>query len=210
MSEAYLDRSVRALLEAFGAPHPTPGGGSAAALAGAIGAALCLKVATLPRTRSGSDAERATLALLQPELIRLRDVLLRLVDEDARAYLAVVAASRLPRGTPEAQARRAAEVQAALERAAAVPLETMRAAADLLAVAERVVLCGSPRAASDVAVAVDLLAAAVRGAHANVTANLDDLADRGRAARLRAEADRLAARAASAVRAAHRALASSP
>src|SRR5262245_25106844 len=122
-------RSLTDLLDAFGSPDPTPGGGSAAALIGALGASLLAMVAGLPKTRTGVPAEREALDAARADLQRLQRTLIELVDRDAAAYDLVVAAFRKPKGTDEEKARRSAAIQDALRVATEVPIETYRAGA---------------------------------------------------------------------------------
>ena len=112
-----VDRSVRDLLAAFSSPAPTPGGGSASALASAIGASLLLMVAGLPRTRSGSEEDRAALASAAAALAGVRDRLTEAIDADAAAYDQVVAAYKLPKASSEEQLARKAAIQRALRAA---------------------------------------------------------------------------------------------
>ena len=174
------DGSVRALIDAFAAPAPTPGGGSASALAGAVGASLLLMVARMPRTKSGAETERATLDRWSSHLAAARERLTSLVDEDSAAYDALVAAFRLPKATDEDKAARKAAVQAATLRATEVPLAVMTACAGALEAAADVATYGNPNASSDVKVGVSLLLAGSDGAFENVTVNLPGLADEGR------------------------------
>ena len=92
-----VNKTVQELLDAFAAPTPTPGGGSAAALAGAVAASILTMVATMPKTKSGTPEERAALNRVLPSLRDLRAELTGLVDRDAASYDAVVAAYRCPR-----------------------------------------------------------------------------------------------------------------
>ena len=101
-----IDGSVRDLIDAFASPAPTPGGGSASALAGAVGASLLLMMSRMPKTRAGTDAERETLARWSAPLDDARSRLTALVDEDSAAYDAVVAAFRQPKSTDEEKAAR--------------------------------------------------------------------------------------------------------
>src|SRR5689334_21009235 len=107
------NKTVQELLDAFSAPTPTPGGGSAAALAGAIAASLLAMVAAMPKTKSGTPEERAALDALDPILLKLRAELVDLIDRDAASYDGVVAAYRLPKGTDEEKAARKSAVAAA-------------------------------------------------------------------------------------------------
>src|SRR5262245_1840369 len=121
-----VDLSVRDLLNAFSSSHPTPGGGSAAALASAVGASLLAMVAGLPKTRSGSDDERDRLAAVLPGLVDVRAQLADAVDADTAAYNGVVAAYKLPKGTDEEKAARTSSIQRALKAATDVPLSIVR------------------------------------------------------------------------------------
>jgi formiminotetrahydrofolate cyclodeaminase len=202
-----LDGSVRDLLAAFSSPDPTPGGGSASALASALGASLLAMVAGLPRTRSGSDADRDALA---PALESLRDLRAQLgdaIDADATAYDRVVSAYKLPKGSDEEKSRRAAAIQTAMRRAIDVPLEVMRLSVLALEAAQAVAAHGHRGAASDVGVAIALLNCGVRGARFNVDLNLTAIKDETYASSAAGEMDRLAHAAATLAEAAETAMA---
>src|SRR5262245_28063865 len=122
-----IEKRVTELLDAFSSPDPTPGGGSAAALAGAVGASLLMMVAGLPKTKSNTPEERAALDAALATLTPLRQSLTALVDRDTDAYNLVVAAFRKPKNTPEEKAARTEAIQTAMQIATEVPLETMEA-----------------------------------------------------------------------------------
>jgi methenyltetrahydrofolate cyclohydrolase len=172
-----IDRSVRDVLAAFSSSDPTPGGGSAAALASALGTSLLVMVAGLPKTKSGTDAERAALAAATPALVDLRARLTAAIDDDTAAYDRVVAAYKLPKATPAEQHARTDAIQQALRAATDVPLEVMRLSARALAHAGTVAAHGHAGAASDVGVATALLRAGLHGARLNVEINLDSVKD---------------------------------
>ena len=181
------------VLDAFSSNEPVPGGGSAAALAGAMGASLLIMVAGLPRTRSGTPEETTDLAAAAGRLRPLRDTLADLIDRDSEAYAGVLAAMRLPRTTDtEMQARRAA-IDAAMRVATDVPMDTMRACQQALRGAVVIAACGNANAATDTGTGVLLLLAGLRGAALNVTVNLETVADRAWRERTGAERDQLAA-----------------
>lgn len=181
------------VLDAFSSNEPVPGGGSAAALAGAMGASLLIMVAGLPRTRSGTPEETTDLAAAAGRLRPLRDTLADLIDRDSEAYAGVLAAMRLPRTTDtEMQARRAA-IDAAMRVATDVPMDTMRACQQALRGAVVIADCGNANAATDTGTGVLLLLAGLRGAALNVTVNLETVADRAWRERTGAERDQLAA-----------------
>jgi formiminotetrahydrofolate cyclodeaminase len=172
-----LSLSTTQLLDAFASSDPTPGGGSASALAGAIGASLLAMVAALPKTKTGDAAERTALDASAVTLGGLRKSLADLVDEDTRAYDLVTAAYRSPKATDEEKAARKTAIQAALRAATDTPMRTMRACEAAMREAAVVAQSGNPNASSDVWVALELLNAGLRGAQKNVAINLGSLSD---------------------------------
>ena len=98
--------SLHDFLQALASPQPTPGGGTAAAAGGAMGAGLLMMVSGLPRTRGNTDDERATLATVRARLEPLAEALEQCADRDADAFDAVMAAYRLPKASDEEKAAR--------------------------------------------------------------------------------------------------------
>ncbi len=147
------DLPVGALLDALAGATPAPGGGSAAALAGAMSAALTAMVAglTVGRPRYADAQEEMTAVLGRAEA--LRRALAAGADADTNAYLAVMAAYRLSKENDAQKAERTAAIQAAMRRAAEVPLSVAEGCAELLDLAGRVPARGNPNASSDAAVA---------------------------------------------------------
>jgi formiminotetrahydrofolate cyclodeaminase len=186
------DMSVAALLAAFQSPDPTPGGGSASALAGAVGASLLSMVAGLPKARAATDAEGARLQAARLECTDLAERLAALVDRDSEAYALVVAAYRLPKGSDEENALRSGRIQEALRAAIDTPLDVMRACAAALGHARTIGELGNASASSDVQVGIELLGAGLRGAKLNVEINLGSVKDAAYAASVREECGRLA------------------
>ena len=174
---SYTTMALADLLDAFASNDPVPGGGSASALAGAVGASLLLMVAGMVKTKSGTPEETADLAAAAARIRPLRDRLGGLVESDSEAYAAVAAAFKLPKGNDEEKAARKTAIQAGTRQATEVPLDTMRACRDALRHALVVARCGNRNATSDVGVAIELLLAATRGAGLNVDINLGGLAD---------------------------------
>lgn len=185
------DKSFRDLLAAFASSSPTPGGGSAAAAASALGTSLLLMVASLPKTRSGSDEDCAALSRAVEELRPLLQKLTAAIDADAAVYDQVVNAYRRPKGTEAELAAHNADVQRALRGATDVPLTVMRLSTLGLKQAEGIAAHGHRAAASDTGVAVELLRAGTRGARLNVETNLQGVDDRNYGGAVEAEADRL-------------------
>ena len=190
-SVSLTDKSVTDFLAAVRSPEPTPGGGSTAALAGAMGASLFAMMAGLPKSRATTAEDIARLAAAGARCTALADELKALIDRDSEAYDQVMAAYRLPKGTDDEKAARALRIDAALKAAIETPLDVMRACASAIAESEVVQTFGNANASSDVRVGVELLRAGLRGARLNVEINLDALKDRAYADRAAAEAARL-------------------
>jgi formiminotetrahydrofolate cyclodeaminase len=190
------EKPLRELLAAFASSEPTPGGGSASAVASAIGASLLSMVAGLPKTRSNADEDRAALAAAHDALAGVQQQLTEAIDNDSIAYDAVVAAYKLPKASEPEQAARKAAIQRALRGATDVPLGVMRLSVLALDQASAVAAHGHRAAASDVGVAVGLLAAGTRGARLNVDINLGSLSDRSYVETVKNETQQLAGRAA--------------
>ena len=183
--------SVSDLLAAFRSSEPTPGGGSASALAGAVGASLLAMVASLPKPRAATDDDIGRLADAGARCTALAIQLEALIDEDSAAYDLVVGAFRMPKSTDEERAARSVGIQRALTAATEAPLEVMRRCAEALGAAPVVAELGNPNASSDVQVAVGLLSAGLHGAHQNVEINLKSLKDADYVARVRQEVETL-------------------
>jgi methenyltetrahydrofolate cyclohydrolase len=186
------DKPLRDLLASFSSPDPTPGGGSASALAAALGASLLMMVAALPKTRSGTDAERSALSEAGAALDGIRARLTGAIDADADAYDAVVDAYKLPKGTADEQAARRQAIQQALRSATDVPLEVMRLAAAAIGHATPIAVNGHRAAASDVGVATALLRAGLHGAALNIDSNVGSVSDQAYAGGVRVESAQLA------------------
>lgn len=181
------------LLDAFASNTPVPGGGSAAALAGALGVSLLIMAAGLPKSRTGAPEEAADLAEAAARLRPLRDRLVELIDADTNAYRSVMAALKLPKTSEQEQARRKDALQLALKEATDVPLDVMRASQQALAGGLVVARNGYRVAASDIATAIELLGATARGTAVNIQGNLSSIADVSYTARVKAECEQLAA-----------------
>lgn len=193
MTDSLTELRLDAFLQRLSSGAPTPGGGSASALAGATGAALLHMVLELTAGRPEAPDE-ATLAELRAETAGWQSELLELVRLDALAYDQVVAARRLPRDSAEEADARRRQVAAATREATRVPLEIVRRAGAVLDLAARVAAIGNRNAISDVGVAALLAGASARGAALNVRINLPSLpADDPLAADATEELDRLLA-----------------
>jgi formiminotetrahydrofolate cyclodeaminase len=181
------DLSVNDLLARFRSAEPTPGGGSAAALAGALGASLLAMVAGLPKSKAATEEDAQRLTAAGDRCTAIAAELAALVDQDSDAYDLVMRAYKLPKGSDADKAVRSAAIQAAMRQAIATPLAVMRASA---AAAEQAVVIagmGNPSASSDLRVGLELLGAALRGARLNVEINLGSVKDADYASSVRNE-----------------------
>jgi len=173
------DHTITGLLAAFRSPEPTPGGGSAAALAGAMGASLLAMVAGLPKSRAATAEDVGRLAAAGERCAAIAGELAALVDRDSEAYELVMAAYRRPKATEEEKTARSAGIQAAMRAAIAAPLDVMRACASAAEQGVVIAAMGNPSASSDAAVGFELLGAGLRGAKLNVEINLGSIKDAG-------------------------------
>jgi formiminotetrahydrofolate cyclodeaminase len=172
MEERLTELTVRQFVERLGTSDPVPGGGSAAALAGAMGAALVRMVVELSVGRPAAAGHTDVLTEVGIASTAWQSELLNLAQLDANAYAAVVRARRLPRDTDLERQARNVQAAAAVREATRAPLETARIASEVLGLAERLAPIGSRNAISDVGVAALLAAGSVRGAALNVQINL--------------------------------------
>jgi formiminotetrahydrofolate cyclodeaminase len=155
--------SVREFLSALASSAPTPGGGTAAAIAGAMGAALAEMVGRLTLAREKFATVHDAMRSLSEAALRAREDFLVLAREDAEAYDAVVAARRLAKETEGERETRAHAIESAGRLATEVPMRTARTAARLLAALPELVEKGNPNAMSDAGAAAQVVSAADRG-----------------------------------------------
>jgi glutamate formiminotransferase / formiminotetrahydrofolate cyclodeaminase len=196
---ALVRRTVLDFTDEVSRDSPAPGGGSVAALAGALGAALASMVANLTYGKEGTESRDAELARIAEEAQRIKDQLVAAVDADSDAFKGFMDAMRLPQGTPEEKALRARKMQEGLEHAVQVPWATAEASLAAMCLSRAVAAVGNPSSLSDGAVGVQIAFAGVRGGLWNVMINLKDItsaayvADKREAcARLLAEARAIA------------------
>jgi formiminotetrahydrofolate cyclodeaminase len=187
----FSDQTVARFLEELASSAPTPGGGTAAAVAGAMGASLAEMVTALTLAREKYAPAHGAMREIAKRAAAAREELLLLSREDSEAYDEVVAARRLPKGTDSEKAAREQKLARANLRATEVPLRTARAAAGLLEGLPELAEKGNPNAASDAGTAATLLEAAVQGALLNVAINLPGIPDPAVAEEIRREAETL-------------------
>jgi glutamate formiminotransferase/formiminotetrahydrofolate cyclodeaminase len=174
---------------------PAPGGGSIAAVAGALGAALASMVANLTHGKEGTEERDPELAHIAEGCQKLKDVLVAGIDEDTNAFTAYMEARRLPQGTPEEKAHREERMQEGLKIAVEVPWRTAETSFAAMQLARQVMDVGNPASLSDAAVGVVMGFAGVRGGIWNVLINLKDLSDAAHVGDMRRRSAELLAKA---------------
>ena len=190
------ESSIDQFLDDLASGNPTPGGGSAAAIMGAMGAALVSMVCNVSFGKKGSEAAEPELRNMLVRSEELRRRLAAMVAEDIAAFDSLMAAYKLAKFSDEEKSRRADTIQACLLRATLVPLECARACAQVVEMARRAADLGYKHVISDVGVGVAAADAALRSAALNVFINAPSLKDRRFAAGALAEVEQLATRSA--------------
>jgi formiminotetrahydrofolate cyclodeaminase len=179
-----VDLKLKDFVDRLADGTPTPGGGSASALAGCLAASLGSMVCDLTVGKAKYEEARADLDAARGKLAGLRKDLLALVDRDADAYDEVARAMKLPRETPAAKEKRKEAIGRASLFATEIPVKT---AESCLAVLEQVRIVaekGNVNAASDAGVAAQLAATGLTGAALNVRTNLPGIPDRDQSDRI--------------------------
>ena len=185
------EKPVTIFLDELASSTPAPGGGSAAALSGALGAALVSMVCNLTLGKKKyADVQEDIEALLERSEA-LRKELTDLLEEDVKAYTAYSQAAKMPRQTEEQKAERSKAMQSALKGATDVPLRIAEAAVKVMYLCRPAAEKGNVWAVSDAGVAVLMAEAALRGAALNVLINLGSLKDEEFVAEKRAKLDSL-------------------
>ena len=167
------DSTIKQFLDAAAAKQPTPGGGSVAALAGALAASMGEMTVNYSIGKKDLAAFEGELKPALAEYHKARQVLVQLMAEDQAAYAALTAARKLPEGSAE----RASQLPVALTACIRGPQAIAATAVAVLELCERVVNFVNPWLLSDLAVCADLSMATVRCAVYNVRVNLPDITD---------------------------------
>ncbi|MBM4464638.1 MAG: cyclodeaminase/cyclohydrolase family protein [Chloroflexi bacterium] len=185
------EKPVTTFLDELASSAPAPGGGSVAALSGALGAALISMVCNLTVGKEKYADVQGDIEALLEKSEALRKELTDLLEEDVEAYTAYSKAAKMPRGTEEEKAERAQAMQEALQVATDVPLRIAEAAVKVMELCRPAAEKGNVWAVSDAGVAVLMAEAALRSAALNVLINLGSLKDKEFAAQKRAKLDSL-------------------
>lgn len=186
-----MEDTVKGFLQELASDSPAPGGGSVAALAGSLAAALVSMVARL----SGAGAENPEMGQVLGEATALLENLNNSVDRDTDAFNLVMRAYRLPKNTGMERQNRTAAIQEALKGAADHPLLVAGECLQVLRLCRQVAASGNPNALSDAGVAALMAYGGITGAMFNVAINLGGIKDPGFVARAGSERDRVMAEA---------------
>ncbi|MFQ6611818.1 MAG: glutamate formimidoyltransferase [Fidelibacterota bacterium] len=172
-----MSASVNDFIQELSSNSPAPGGGSVAALAGSLGAALASMVAALTHEKRGFGAYQAEMETIGTTAQEVKERLIFLVDEDTRAFNQVMNAGRLPATTSPEKKQKQREIQKANRYATEIPFEVATVSLEIIQLAQKLVEHGNPNSVSDAGVAAEVALAAVRGAGMNVLINLSAVDD---------------------------------
>ena len=172
-----ITKTVNEFIDDVASGSPAPGGGSVAALAGALGAALTAMVCSLTIGKKKYLSVQGEMEEMLRQSGILRTSLAKLIDDDAEAFGTVMKALNMPKETEEEKIRRAEAIQHATKRATEIPLRVMQLCEESLALAKTAAEKGNVNSISDAGVAALMLQAACRGARLNVQINLGSLKD---------------------------------
>lgn len=186
-----IQNSLQSFLDELASSAPTPGGGSAAAIMGAMGAALVSMVCNVTLGKKGQEAVAPELKAVRDESEQMRARLTAMVAEDIAAFDGLMAAYRLPKASDEEKSRRAEAIQFNLRAATETPLACARACAEVVALSRRAGEKGYAGVISDAGVGVLAANSALRSAALNVYINTPALKDRAYALAATAEIEKL-------------------
>jgi methenyltetrahydrofolate cyclohydrolase len=173
-----IDQTIAAFSDELSSSSPAPGGGSIAALAGTLGAALTSMVCRLTAGKKKYADVEAEIQMVLARSEELRASLTALIDEDTEAFTCVMEAFGLPKETDEAKHARAEAIQRAMSQAVRVPLEVMHLCSELAALTQIAATKGNSNSLTDAGVAALMIEAACKGAAFNVKINLGSVTDR--------------------------------
>ncbi len=185
------DLSLREFIDETGSESVAPGGGSVAATVGALGAALGTMVANLSAHKRGWDTRWEEFSRWAEQGQRLKDDLVRLVDEDTLAFNRVMAALAMPKDSDAEKTARAAALETANLGALEVPWRVMRSAGGAFPLLRAMADQGNPASASDAGVGALCTRAAIRGAWLNVRTNASGIKNKAAIAEILSEGAKL-------------------
>ncbi|HEC87483.1 MAG TPA: methenyltetrahydrofolate cyclohydrolase [Thermoplasmatales archaeon] len=173
-----VDLKVKSFLDEVASESPAPGGGSVAALAGALGAALSAMVCNLTLNKEKFASVHDEIEEVLERCEHTRERLTDIIDKDTEAFNKVMDAIKLPKGTEEEQKKRKKELQKALKGAALVPLETARLCAEVIELSKVVAQKGNQNSITDAASSAIIAEAGFKAAILNVKINLASIKDK--------------------------------
>lgn len=177
LDTALVEMKLSDFIDEVSRESPAPGGGSIAALAGALGASLSSMVSNLTANKRGSEAVDKILNDAAEECQQIKEALVNATDEDTNAFNAYMNARRLPNKTAEEKKVREEAMQAGLKQAVLVPLNTAKQSYRAIEIAEVVAKNGNPNSITDVGVGAQSAYTGVLGGIYNVLINLKDIKD---------------------------------
>jgi methenyltetrahydrofolate cyclohydrolase len=173
----YIDQPIRYFMDKLASKSPEPGGGSVAALTGALGAALVSMVGNLTLGKEKYKDVQPQIEQLLKESEKLRAEMQDLIQKDTEAYGALSGVYKMPKNTDEEKAARTAKMQEALKIACHVPFEIGLKSLEIAKLAQRAADIGNVGAVSDAGVAVLLAQACAQSAALNVKINVNSIKD---------------------------------
>lgn len=172
-----VNKTVTGFIEELAGNSPAPGGGSAAALAGALGAALSTMVCNFTEGKPKFSDVQAEILKIKEKGLALKGDLVKYIDEDTNAFNEVMKAYRLPKESDEEKSIRSDRIQEANKQASLLPLKVAEACVEVLKLSIRVLIIGNPNTACDAAVSGVTAYAGFQGAIFNVKINLSSIKD---------------------------------
>jgi formiminotetrahydrofolate cyclodeaminase len=172
-----VKQNIKMFLDEVASSSPAPGGGSVAALSGALGAALTSMVCNLTKAKQGYESVQNEIAEVLEKSEELRKDLTDLIDKDTDAFNEVMKALKMPKETEDQKEQRRNTLQTAFKQAAEVPLETARKCVQILDIAQIVAEKGNKNSISDAAVSALMAQTGVQAAMLNVRINLGSIKD---------------------------------
>ena len=172
-----VDKNIKDFLIETASDSPAPGGGSIAALCGALGAALGSMVCNLTIGKEKNLSVEGEFRDLKPKLEQNMSKLTKLIDDDTNAFNDVMSAFKLPKDTDEQKVKRSEAIQHGYKKAISVPLETAQTALNTLSLMELIVTKGNQNAITDGAVGALTSQTAIKGALLNIKINLTTIKD---------------------------------
>ena len=172
-----VDKNIKEFLDELSSSSPAPGGGSVAALSGALGAALVSMICHLTIGKKGYENVSDEMNEILKKSNALKEKFVLLIDEDTNAFNKVMAAYKMPKETDEEKEKKRNAIQDSLKNAANVPLDVMKQCVNVLSLTKIISEKGNKNAVSDAGVAALMSLAGLNSAALNVEINLSGIKD---------------------------------